>query len=114
MLWWSGCCAWSKHYCAAHTHVVVVLFSVVFICFLRGELIFHYEGKPEWDNHCHIFTCADHQWEGELRETEEMKPMWWNVVDIPYNDMWADDIIWYATALHIQPQAMSNNCKITV
>lgn len=31
---------------------------------------------------------------GTPKETEEMKPQWFLIKDIPYNNMWADDIYW--------------------
>lgn len=31
---------------------------------------------------------------GELQETEEMKPQWFEFDQIPYHLMWADDILW--------------------
>jgi len=29
-----------------------------------------------------------------LKKTEEMKPLWWNFEEIPYEQMWEDDKIW--------------------
>ena len=31
------------------------------------------------------------KWEGEPEESEEMKPIWFNVEEIPYDQMWQDD-----------------------
>lgn len=38
-------------------------------------------------------------WEGEPAETDEMAPRWWRVVDIPYAEMWPDDIHWLPRVL---------------
>lgn len=35
-----------------------------------------------------------YEWNGEIRETEEMKPEWFNVKDIPYDKMFPDDTYW--------------------
>lgn len=40
----------------------------------------------------HVFTCDE--WNGEPVESEEMAPRWFKVSDIPYEDMWPDDIYW--------------------
>ncbi|EKD99597.1 MAG: NUDIX hydrolase [uncultured bacterium] len=39
-----------------------------------------------------IFTAS--KWQGEPSESEEMKPQWFNLKDIPYDQMWSDDRIW--------------------
>jgi mutator protein MutT len=40
----------------------------------------------------HVYFCT--KWEGEPVETEEMAPQWFKISDIPYDDMWQDDIVW--------------------
>ncbi|OGD84142.1 hypothetical protein A2572_03235 [Candidatus Collierbacteria bacterium RIFOXYD1_FULL_40_9] len=39
-----------------------------------------------------IFTAVE--WNGEPTETEEMRPLWFNHKDIPYDQMWSDDEVW--------------------
>lgn len=34
------------------------------------------------------------EWQGEPTETEEMRPQWFNITDIPYDQMWQDDPHW--------------------
>jgi mutator protein MutT len=63
----------------------------------RGVIEFVFEGKPEWDNECHVFVATDTQ--GEAVETEEMRPQWCALDDIPYDDMWEDDRIWLRSVL---------------
>jgi len=41
---------------------------------------------------CHVYITET--WEGEPEESEEMKPKWFALHEIPYNDMWDDDRIW--------------------
>jgi|SRR3989344_8237995 len=40
----------------------------------------------------HLFRV--NKFSGELVETEEMKPKWFHVDEIPFKDMWPDDIHW--------------------
>lgn len=56
-----------------------------------GILHFFYKAKPEWDQDVHIYSWI---YDGEFKETEEMKPQWRNIQDIPYDYMWEDDRIW--------------------
>lgn len=58
-----------------------------------ADLHFHEEhnGVPAIV-HSHVYIC--NEWEGEPVETEEMAPFWFNLSDIPYSQMWPDDIFW--------------------
>ena len=38
-------------------------------------------------------------WEGEPCESEEMKPEWFLVENIPYDSMWPDDRFWLPQVL---------------
>lgn len=40
----------------------------------------------------HIFRCE--KFSGDLVESEEMKPQWFQEKDIPFGEMWPDDIYW--------------------
>lgn len=42
--------------------------------------------------HGAVFTAS--AWEGTLTETDEALPFWCPVPEIPYADMWEDDILW--------------------
>ena len=44
-----------------------------------------------------VFLCSE--WSGQPTETEEMSPDWFNINQIPYKDMWADDIFWLPRVL---------------
>lgn len=37
---------------------------------------------------------ASTEYEGEPKESDEMRPAWFNIADIPYQTMWPDDILW--------------------
>lgn len=62
----------------------------------RGVIIFKFtkdnpfDGNPDMEVHIYSVT----EFEGELIETEEMKPQWFTHNEIPYNLMWPDDKIW--------------------
>lgn len=57
---------------------------------LAGEL--HFFDLPDTEHYCHIYTATE--WEGEPEETEEMRPQWFDIANIPYDNMWADDREW--------------------
>lgn len=40
----------------------------------------------------HVYLTR--QWSGEPTETEEMKPKWFKLSEVPYSEMWEDDKIW--------------------
>ena len=47
--------------------------------------------------HCSVFFAESH--EGDLIETDEADPFWCEIKQIPYGDMWADDIEWLPSAI---------------
>lgn len=49
--------------------------------------------------HLDVHTYFSRTFEGEPKETEEMKPKWFLFKDIPYAKMWEDDIHWLPRAL---------------
>lgn len=40
----------------------------------------------------HLFVC--HIWTGKIIESDEMKPMWFDLNNLPYEQMWDDDKYW--------------------
>ena len=56
-----------------------------------GTLEFSWEGKPEILE-VHIFKV--NEFSGEPEESEEMKPQWFEIDQIPYELMWPDDRYW--------------------
>lgn len=56
-----------------------------------GIIEFEFHGNPEILE-VHIFKSDD--FSGEPIESEEMKPLWFHVDEIPFKDMWPDDIHW--------------------
>lgn len=62
-----------------------------------GNLVFNFEGKTEWDQEVVVFLCDS--WQGEPEETEEMRPKWFALPEIPYEQMWEDDKFWLPEVL---------------
>jgi len=62
----------------------------------KGVVEFHNEGQKEILE-VHIFYCQ--KFSGTPHETEEMRPQWFRVNDIPYAEMWPDDWHWLPQVL---------------
>ncbi len=56
----------------------------------RGVLCFQF--TDGYSLHCVVFLARDY--EGELIETVEATPIWFQIDAIPYDEMWADDRHW--------------------
>ncbi|MDO8668821.1 MAG: 8-oxo-dGTP diphosphatase [Candidatus Buchananbacteria bacterium] len=56
-----------------------------------GIIEFEFQGNPEILE-VHIFKSQN--FSGELIESEEMKPQWFEVDEIPFEEMWPDDKYW--------------------
>lgn len=41
-----------------------------------------------------VYVYVATEWTGTPTESDEMAPQWFATTDIPYPDMWADDIYW--------------------
>jgi len=61
----------------------------------RGELRFQF--TDGLSIHGYVFTAADYR--GEPTETDEARPVWFHVREIPYDNMWADDRVWLPALL---------------
>ena len=62
-----------------------------------GELRFLFPANPELDHDVQLYVIRE--WQGQPQETDEMKPVWFEVADIPYSEMWADDNYWLPAVL---------------
>ena len=60
-------------------------------------LDFHFPHNPDWDQRGHVYLAES--WDGEPAESEEMRPQWFAVADIPYAGMWSDDSHWLPQVL---------------
>ncbi len=57
----------------------------------RGIIKFSFENDPV-ELEVHIFKAEAYS--GEPRETDEMRPCWFEVDEIPFAKMWSDDLYW--------------------
>ncbi len=57
-----------------------------------GRLQFYFPARPEWDQLVHVFLIEP--WSGDPVEGTEMKPVWFTLDQIPYDQMWQDDRHW--------------------
>lgn len=57
----------------------------------RGLLQFTFEDGTN-DLEVHVFAVT--QVRGQPRETEEMEPCWFSIEQLPFDQMWADDVYW--------------------
>jgi 8-oxo-dGTP diphosphatase len=65
----------------------------------RGELRFNF--VDGYSIHALVFVAT--QWTGEPTETEEAIPIWTPLDAIPYDEMWADDRLWFPLLLAGKP-----------
>ena len=49
--------------------------------------------NPELFLEVHVFRVDD--FKGEPVETEEMKPQWFDIDEVPFDTMWLDDKFWF-------------------
>lgn len=57
-----------------------------------GVLQFEFEHE-ETILEVHIFKVIS--WSGDAVESEEMRPQWFTVDEIPFKNMWSDDLYWF-------------------
>jgi 8-oxo-dGTP diphosphatase len=62
-----------------------------------AELTFLFPAHPAWDMDVAVFTCAE--WSGEPAETDEVRPQWFPVADLPFDRMWDDAPRWLPRVL---------------
>src|SRR3989339_946334 len=55
-----------------------------------GLIRFSFDGRQLFE--CHVFLAK--KWQGEPQESEEMKPCWFPISQLPYEKMWAADSQW--------------------
>jgi 8-oxo-dGTP diphosphatase len=62
-----------------------------------GRLAFLFPYRPDWEQVVHVYLAR--RWQGTPQETDEMVPAWFSVDDIPYEQMWDDDLYWLPRVL---------------
>ena len=61
-------------------------------------LSFYFPYQKEWNQDVHVFFAKN--WQGEPKESEEMKPQWFKINMIPFESMWSDDKFWLPKVLN--------------
>lgn len=62
----------------------------------RGKIIFKFNDKPQ-PMEVHIFVANSHT--NDPVESHEMRPMWFNLNQVPFKSMWIDDEFWLPQVL---------------
>ena len=57
-----------------------------------AEISFYFPHNPAWDQMVHVYFAAS--WNGNPKESDEMNPKWFSINEIPFQNMWPDDIFW--------------------
>lgn len=57
-----------------------------------GHLTFLFPAKPDWSQTVHVFLAK--KWQGDPQESDEMKPIWCMLDEIPFEIMWDDASYW--------------------
>jgi len=57
-----------------------------------AELSFFFSVNSSWNQLVHVYFA--YEWAGEPMESEEMRPQWFEVVNLPFDSMWPDDRYW--------------------
>ena len=63
-----------------------------------AHLTFIFPAQPDWNQVVHAFMAR--QWSGKPVESREMKPQWFTVDSIPFDQMWQDDALWLPRVLN--------------
>jgi len=62
-----------------------------------AQLEFLFPAHPEWNRLVHVFRLEF--WEGEPEESDEIRPEWFGLDQLPLNQMWADAAYWLPQVL---------------
>ena len=57
-----------------------------------GKILFKFLDTKEQDHEVHFYRAT--KFLGKPKETEEMRPVWFEQNNLPYNEMWLDDKYW--------------------
>ncbi|OXU24692.1 hypothetical protein TSAR_001482 [Trichomalopsis sarcophagae] len=65
-----------------------------------GFLEFEFEGDPTLLE-VHVFET--YKYHGEVTESDEMRPQWYDLKNIPFEKMWPDDAYWFPYMFREEP-----------
>jgi len=67
---------------------------------VAGKIIFSFPSRTEWSQEVSVFLVRS--WQGKPGESDEMKPCWFRLAEIPYGLMWQDARCWLPLILEGQ------------
>ncbi len=59
----------------------------------------NYEGNSRVESVHFVHVFLAHDFSGVPRESEEAKPIWFSINEVPYDNMWSDDMMWLPKVL---------------
>lgn len=73
--------------------------GIIPISLRKVAVLNFYFPKPDesWNQQVHVYMV--NKWSGDPQESEEMKPQWFKITDIPYKSMWSADQEWMPKVL---------------
>ena len=80
-----------------------------------GHLTFMFPSKPDWSQVVHVFRVI--AWEGIPMESDEVKPIWVKVTQLPLEQMWQDAHHWLPGILNgksVRMRFVFNNDNETI
>ena len=66
----------------------------------KAATMFYYYDTPNRDKNWEVTVFIIDKWEGLPDESEEVRPEWFNINDIPFEQMWSDDKYWLPRILN--------------
>lgn len=68
---------------------------------LTATAMLHFYQEPTRDEYSNqdvtVYMCT--AWQGEPKESDELKPEWFAKDSVPYDQMWSDDVHWLPQVL---------------
>ncbi|KQR62421.1 8-oxo-dGTP diphosphatase [Frigoribacterium sp. Leaf172] len=58
----------------------------------RGDLMYLFPHRESWSQSSAVFVTT--RWTGEPAESDELAPVWFDVDDLPLDEMWSDARAW--------------------
>lgn len=58
----------------------------------RGDLFYLFPGRPAWSQRSTVFVVT--RWRGEPSPSDELDPVWFDLDDLPLDEMWDDARAW--------------------
>lgn len=62
-----------------------------------GKLTFTFPARPEWNEVAHVFLAG--RWQGAPTESAEIRPTWFPIDQVPFEEMWHDYRYWLPQAI---------------